>query len=371
MNYKVIDLFSGCGGMSWGLHKTGFNIIAGIDNWEPALKTFQLNHPKATIFNADIRELSVKRVMNCLELERGELDCLIGGPPCQGFSKNVPATYRFFEDPRNQLYNQYLEYASKLFPKVIIIENVAEIFNAFNGRIRNEIINYLEKLGYVINVKILFGPDYGIPQRRKRCFFFASRTEKKPIFPEPLYTKKGTSTLLGNFPKYISAWDAISDLPSIENGEGENGLDYKVEPKNSYQSFMRQNTDKIYDHVSRKLSNIQMERISSLKAGEAYNELPNHLKPKSGYSGAYGRLDFENVAPTITRWVFHPGSGRFGHPKDNRIITIREAARLQSFSDDFIFSGSYIEKANQIGNAVPPLFMYNMSDAIKRCLATL
>jgi DNA (cytosine-5)-methyltransferase 1 len=113
---------------------------------------------------------------------------------------------------------------------------------------------------------------------------------------------------------------------------------------------------------------MQLERIKSLKAGEGLKELPDHLRPKSGYSGAYGRLDFTNVAPTITRWVFHPGSGRFGHPKDDRLITIREAARIQSFTDDFRFVGTYIEKAHQIGNAVPCLFMYHLAKNIQNCL---
>lgn len=368
MNYKVIDIFSGCGGMSWGLHKAGFEVIAALDSWDIALKTFKANHPNAAIFDGDIRKISPLSVMKHLNLERGDLDCLVGGPPCQGFSKNVPAAHRFFDDERNQLFSNYLDFVEALLPKVVIMENVAEIYNAFNGQIRNQVLDRLEKLGYQTTVKVLFGPDYGIPQRRSRCFFFASRTGIMPEFPEPTHSKKVSANLFDQTPQYISAWAAISDLPSLQNGEGELEMIYDKTACNDYQHFARNGNKILFDHKTRELRETQLERIKSLKAGEGLKELPDHLRPKSGYSGAYGRLDFINVAPTITRWVFHPGSGRFGHPKDDRLITIREAARIQSFTDDFRFVGTYIEKAHQIGNAVPCLFMYHLAKNIKKCL---
>ena len=134
---------------------------------------------------------------------------------------------------------------------------------------------------------------------------------------------------------------------------------------------MRKDADALYDHITRKLRETQFARISSLDAGQGIKDLPKKLRPKSGYSGAYGRLDFEMIAPTITRWVFHPGSGRYCHPREVRLLTIREAARIQSFSDDFRFTGTYIEKSHQIGNAVPPLFMQNMATNIRVCLQVL
>jgi DNA (cytosine-5)-methyltransferase 1 len=365
---KVFDIFSGCGGMSWGLHKAGFEVIGALDNWDVALDTFKLNHPNSKVFYGDIRQFDIKVIMQELGLQKGELDCLVGGPPCQGFSKNVPSTYRFLEDSRNQLFNDYLDYVEAFFPSVVIMENVAEIYNAFDGLIRNQIIDRLNKLGYEVEVKVLFGPDYGIPQRRARCFFFASRTGFRPYFPIPTHNKKKASTLFDNSKIYVSAWEAINDLPELENGEGSLTMCYDKPVKNEFQQLMRNGNAILHDHITRELKGVQLQRIKSISAGQGIKDLPEEIRPKSGYSGAYGRLDFINVAPTITRWVFHPGSGRYGHPKNDRIITIREAARLQCFTDDFKFTGTYIEKAHQIGNAVPSLFMYHLAQPIKEAI---
>lgn len=364
MKPKVIDIFSGCGGMSWGLHKAGFDIICGLDNWEPAINTFQYNHPKAKTYLGDIREYDPATIREELQLKKGELDCIVGGPPCQGFSKNVPSTYRFLEDPRNQLYKDYIRFVEEFLPKVVVIENVAEIYNAFDGEVRVQIISRLEALGYKVAVKVLFAPDFGVPQRRSRCFFIGSRTGKKPYFPEPTHQKEASSTLFDNKPQYVSAWDAISDLPELENGEGALVMEYDKPPQNDFQRFMRKDSTQLHDHITRELKGVQLERMRSISAGQGIKDLPSEIRPKGGYSGAYGRLDYENVAQTITRWCFHPGSGRYGHPKNARLITTREAARLQCFTDDFVFTGTYIEKAAQIGNAVPSLYMYNIAPVL-------
>jgi DNA (cytosine-5)-methyltransferase 1 len=364
----VIDLFAGCGGMSWGLHKRGYNIIAGIDKWDVALKTFKLNHPQAALFNADLTELEPQQVMDRLKLRKGDLDCLIGGPPCQGFSKNVPAAYRFLEDPRNLLFRYYLDYVRELWPKIVFMENVAPIYNAYDGAVRQEIIETLESLGYEVEARVIWAHQYGVPQRRQRAFFFASRTGISPTFPAPTFGEEETRTLFGTIRQYRSAWSAISDLPVLENGDGYEPMPYDMSPKNEYQAMMRAEAKAIYDHITRKLRPKQFARVSSIGPGEGLKELPKDIRPKSGYSGAYGRLDFDMVAPTITRWVFHPGSGRFCHPREPRLLTIREAARIQSFSDDFRFTGTYIEKSHQVGNAVPPLLMEQFATNIFNCL---
>ena len=323
----VIDLFSGCGGMSWGLHKAGFNILAGIDKWDKALETFQLNHPTASTLEADIANLDPTSVMTMLELERGTLDCLIGGPPCQGFSKNVPAAYRFLDDPRNQLFHDFLRFVKAMLPKVVVMENVAEIYKAYDGAVRTEILEKLRQLGYEIEVAVLYAPDYGVPQRRRRCFFFASRTGIKPLLPPPTFGPEHINTLFGTIKQYRSAWSAISDLPVLENGDGYEPMEYAHQPQNEYQAEMRKDSGILYDHITRELREKQFARISSLESGQGIKNLPKNLRPKSGYSGAYGRLDFEMIAPTITRWVFHPGSGRFCHPREVRLLTIREARK--------------------------------------------
>jgi DNA (cytosine-5)-methyltransferase 1 len=363
-NPTVIDLFCGCGGMSWGLEKAGFNILVGIDSDETVLKTFSFNHPNSLAMQADLTNFDPKQLMIKLGLMQGDLDCIIGGPPCQGFSKNVPATYRFLEDSRNQLFRDYLHFVAIFRPKVVVMENVAEIYSAYSGEVRDEIIDILLELGYKVDVRIMFAPDYGVPQRRRRCIFFASRTGIIPRFPEPIFKPVATLFEKG----YPSAWSAISDLPPLDNGGGYEPMPYELPIQNEYQAIMRKDSLIIYDHVTRKLADKQMLRISSIKPGEGIKDLPDELKPKSGYSGAYGRLDYEMLAPTITRWVFHPGSGRFCHPRDVRLLTIREAARLQSFSDEFRFLGTYIQKAHQVGNAVPPLLMQALAPNIKDCL---
>ena len=357
--------------MSWGLYQGGFKILAGIDNWNPALQTFRRNHPEATTIEADMANLNPQSVMDSLGLAPGDLDCLIGGPPCQGFSKNVPAAYRFLEDTRNQLFRDFLRFVDKMRPKIVVMENVAEIYNAYGGIVRQEIIDSLDNLGYEVDVDNLFAPDYGIPQRRRRCFFFASQTGVFPLLSPPTFGTAAATTLFGEVQPHRSAWSAISDLPVLQNGDGDEPMAYELPALNAYQILMRSNSTILYDHVTRKLNTKQYTRIASLEPGQGLKNLPKEIRPKSGYSGAYGRLDFEMVAPTITRWFFHPGSGRFCHPREIRLLTIREAARLQSFSDDFIFTGTYIEKSHQVGNAVPPLIMQSMAVNIKVCLGVL
>ncbi|MCX5796788.1 MAG: DNA cytosine methyltransferase [Elusimicrobia bacterium] len=366
--HTVLDLFSGCGGMSWGLHKAGFRALGAIDLWKRALETFQANHPTAAVFNESIQNLPPKEILRHLGLGRGKLDCLIGGPPCQGFSKNVPAKGRFFEDPRNLLFRNFLEYAAVLEPKVLVMENVAEIFNAYDGAVREEVRERLGELGYDTEIKVLYAPDYGLPQRRRRCFFFASRTGVPPIFPNPTFAPDETTELFSSLRKHRSAWSCISDLPKLTNGQGHDPMEYDQPPQNDYQRLMRCGAQVLHDHVTRRLNEKQYARISAIGPGQAWRDLPKRLQPKSGYSGAYGRLDTKMLAPTITRWVFHPGSGRFSHPVEPRVLTIREVARIQSFSDDFLFTGTYIEKAHQLGNAVPPLLMGALAENITKCL---
>jgi DNA (cytosine-5)-methyltransferase 1 len=357
----VVDLFCGCGGLSAGLQQAGFTILAGVDNDPKVLQTFALNHPDAQPICQDLTQLSPQELMKTLEISIGELDCLVGGPPCQGFSKNVPASYRFLDDERNLLFRDFLTFVEVIKPKTILMENVAEIYNAYEGKVRTEIVNRLEELGYQVRVDVVYAPDYGVPQKRRRCFIFATCSDLScPVLPSPTHLENP-----------VSAWQAISDLPILYDGEGSEPMNYTQEPTHPYQMMMRNPQKVIYDHITRKLQPLQFERVSALRAGQGMADLPAHLRPKSGYSGAYGRLDFEALAPTITRWVFHSGSGRFCHPREPRLITIREAARLQSFQDNFRFIGTYIEKAHQVGNAVPPLLTLNYGKTIQMILADL
>lgn len=352
--YNVLDLFCGCGGMSWGLSKKGFHIVAGLDIWDVALKTYQLNHKSAKAVNIDIANADPQKTLDHIGIDPNCIDVMIGGPPCQGFSKNTPASWRFLEDPRNQLYKGYLRFVKDIGPKIVIIENVAEIFNAFDGVVRDEIINTLEEWGYKVKAEVIDMSRYGIPQKRRRCFFFAS--------------KKGTPSFPKESEKILSGWDAISDLPVVNQGEGYDGMPYTTEAANQYQRYMRTGSSSLYNHIANIMGSKQTARIASIEPGQGLKDIPKELQVKSGYSGAYGRLDYTSAAPTITRWVFHIGSGRFAHPREIRGLTMREAARIQSFSDDFHFLGSRNDQAGQIGNAVPPYFMEQLADNILNAL---
>ena len=368
---SVIDLFCGCGGLSWGLSKQGFRVVAGVDNWPTALETFERNHRRARAIEADLATLDPSSLAESLKLKPGGLDVLVGGPPCQGFSKNVPASRRFLEDDNNILIRSFLSFIEHLRPKVVLMENVAEIVNAFDGAFTDEIHRMLMKWGYEVSVRVLAANKYGVPQRRRRAFFFANTTGRSAEFPpetQARHTDGGTQSLFP-LPPFVTVWDAISDLPSLNAGEGDNPSEYLQPPNGDYQRSMRADSTTLYDHVARALRPTQLARIRAIKAGEGAKDLPVELRPKSYYSGAYGRLEKRQIAPTITRWVFHPGSGRFGHPVDNRVITIREAARLQSFSDDFVFDGTYIEKSHQVGNAVPPLLASAFAPLIRSVLS--
>lgn len=354
----VVDLFCGAGGMSWGLEQTGFSVIAGLDFDKYALRTFARNHPYARTFAVDLGELDARAWLRGMSLQPGDIDCIVGGPPCQGFSKNVPRTNRFLEDPRNLLVRKFLEFVRATSPKTVIMENVAELVNAFDRAFTAEILEALNDMGYYADVEIIDAATLGVPQHRRRAFFFGSR-RKKPSFPEQTHWPGDEMLpLFSNEQRvYVTVWEAIGDLPSLKHGEGKSPAEYELPPLTPYQDLMRSKATLLYNHVARVLEPTQYERLSSLAPGEGAKELPEHLKPKGHYSGAYGRLTKDMVCRTLTRWMFHPGSGRYGHPIDIRTITIREAARLQSFSDDFVFEGSFNQASSQIGNAVPPLIM--------------
>lgn len=364
----LVDLFCGCGGMSWGLKQAGFHVLAGVDIDAPSIETYRRNFGEDAGLPADLTLLAAEEFAEYLNLRPEELDLMIGGPPCQGFSKNVPRKQRYLEDPKNRLVRRFLEYAEYLRPQVIIMENVAEMKNGFEGAYTDEIVERLEAIGYRVTDKVLYAPDYGVPQRRRRAFFFANRLGLSIEFPEPSHFASDTAPMLAALGAYNTVRDALSDLPSLAHGEGTSPMEYDKPPQTPYQILMRRNAEILFDHVARKLADTQYRRLASIVAGQGARDLPDELKPKSHYSGAYGRLEWDSLAPTITRWVFHPGSGRFGHPSDVRVITIREAARLQSFSDDFVFTGTYIQKSHQVGNAVPPLIMQAFGEKVKALL---
>lgn len=372
-NLKVIDLFCGCGGISTGFKEEGFQVLMGADINTHALKTFRRNFKDAKAAESDLSAVDPQKLLSDLGLKSGELDCLVGGPPCQGFSKNVRAKDRYKSDPRNKLLLTYLEFVRALRPKFVLIENVAEMMNAFEASYTDQIADSLEAYGYKVKSQRLLAADYGVPQLRRRAFFFANRVGIPVTVPAPhrLPPRETPGLFTKELPAgYVNVWDAIGDLPSLGAGEGDSPCKYAKSPVTDYQRVIRGKSRTVFDHVARQLTEPQLERVRHLRPGmgEGVDALPKHLRPRSGYSGAYARLIPNEPARTITRWVFHPGSGRFYHPYDDRVITIREAARLQSFPDWFTFEGTYIQKSHQVGEAVPPLLAQAFAAEIGRTL---
>jgi len=368
---KAIDLFCGCGGISAGLRSVGFEVLAGVDVEPNYISTFSRNFPNAKSFQLDLAINQASDFMRLAGIEKGEIDLLAGGPPCQGFSKNVPRKNRYLEDPRNELIKAFLDYCEELKPRFLLMENVAEMKNGFEKAYTDEILSRLDEEGYTVTYAVLNSADFGVPQRRRRAFFLANRDGVKFKLPEPTHLKEKQNNLFA-LPSYVTVWDAIGDLPSKNHTDNTDELnEYVCPPFSDFQNLMRNGNKTVTNHIARFLQPKQLERLSSIEPGQGMKDLPAHLRTKGGYSGAYGRLTKDMIAPTITRWVFHPGSGRWGHPVDTRLLTIREIARIQSFPDDYEFVGTYVQKAGQLGNAVPPLLVQRIVESMLAQVETL
>ncbi|VXD12259.1 M.FspI [Planktothrix serta PCC 8927] len=375
MTYTIIDLFAGAGGLTTGFHLAGFQSLCAIEIDKKAIATYKYNYPSTKILQQDILQVNPSDLRLALGLTQEKLTVLVGGPPCQGFSRNIPASDRYFNDSRNQLYQTFLAFVQEFRPVYVVMENVPEILNAYKGIIKNEITEKLESFGYKVTSSILNAAYYGIPQTRSRAFFLASLNRKLDI-PKPTHqgdirsdyratlSSKQLNLFESNLSPIVTVKDAIGDLPSLKDGQEYTHQNYPDSPQNLYQTIIRHESTKIVNHIARALTPIQKARVSALKEGEDARDLPPELAPKKHYSGAYGRLSWNKPARTMTRWLFHPGSGRFFHPEQNRTITIREAARLHSYPDTFHFLGTYTNMASQIGESVPPLLAKVIAQSI-------
>lgn len=345
----------------------GYSVAAGLDIETNFIASFKHNFPNAVAVTESIVTLKPEDFARRCGLEGREIDILVGGPPCQGFSKNVPRKYRYLEDPKNQLVRSFLGYAEHFQPKIILMENVAEMRKGFDGQYTTEVTERLAAAGYTVSHCVLNAADYGVPQRRRRAFFMANRVGLQFAVPRATHFPPRDAPLLMDR-AHVSVWDAIGDLPPLLHGEGREVIAYATGPQSEFQRTVRNASGSVKNHVSRHLQPTQLARLAALKPGQGHKDLPAELQVKSGYSGAYGRLTKEMIAPTITRWVFHPGSGRWGHPVDIRVLSIREVARIQGFPDSFEFVGSYLQQAGQLGNAVPPILAQRVVEGLTRQL---
>ncbi len=347
---NIVDLFCGCGGLSYGFELAGFKTLLGIDHDKAAIETFKLNHSDAKVICQDIRDITNEQILH--KLNGKKVDAVIGGPPCQGLSLSGP---RKLEDPRNQLYLSFIRVVNLLKPKYVLIENVPGLISLFGGKIKDDIVQSLEDLGYTVNFKILRASDYGVPQHRRRVFFVGMLNGNTFKFPSITHSDIEHLTLK----KMVSTYEALHDLPILDDILGEQIQDYPQNSSNEYQKLMRQGSKKIYNHIAAKHSERVIETIKLVPAGKNYKSLPNELKKSRNFNVAWTRFPDNSPSPTIDT-----GHRHHFHYSANRVPTVRECARLQSFPDRFIFIGNKTEQFRQVGNAVPPLLAKIIAEKI-------
>lgn len=353
---NVIDLFAGAGGLSYGFYKNeNFKIVCANEIEKDMSMTYTKNHPDVPMYNMDIKDFNPDSVVNEL-LEKNEtVDLIIGGPPCQAYST---VGKRILDDPRGKLFQEYYRIVKSLMPKMFVFENVKGLLSMDKGNLIKLIISLFEQLGYVVKFKVLNAADYGVPQNRERVIIVGNRLKEEYNFPEPTHS----SNEMDNLKKHLTLSDAISDLPRLGNGEV--CEKYLSEPKNEYQEKLRMNSDRLTEHASPKNNGNLIALMRALPDGGTPLDVAEDLRPKSGFKNTYCRLWWDKPATTITRNFSTPSSSRCIHPIDPRPLTAREAARLQSFPDDYIFIGSKTSKNLQIGNAVPVILSEFLATSI-------
>ena len=382
----MIDLFAGAGGLSCGLEQAGFHPVLANEMVEQYANTYQVNHPDTKVIVGDIRDIDEKNIHERIA-EYGEIDLIAGGPPCQGFSVNAPI--RSLNDPRNHLFEEYLRVVAEIRPKAVLIENVPGIVSLGKGTVVEQIYSALGKLGYHVKHRILFAGHYGVPQLRFRTVILAIRDyDGEILFPKPEYYANAVANFqqsrelcyflspldeLVLKPK-VTVQDAIGDLPALMGGEKNSEFDYLCKPQCAYQELLRENSTRITSHWCSQLSKINKERLKYIPIGGSWRDIPFDLLPaglqrarRSDHTKRYGRLDPNELCSTVMTKC-DPHWGSFFHPNQERTISVREAARIQSFPDIYRFTGNMTEQYEQVGNAVPPLLAKAVGNCIQEML---
>ncbi|MBA7483952.1 Modification methylase HaeIII [subsurface metagenome] len=366
MPKTAIDLFAGGGGLSVGFLKVGFEVVLGLDNWGPAKVTFESNHPGSTFLLKDASGVTGDEMRRAAGI--AEVDVLLGGPPCQGFST---AGKRALDDPRNALVRQFLRLAEELQPKFVVMENVEGFVSFVGGRLVDEVVEVMTRMGYESWQRVLQAADYGIPQKRKRFFLVATRLPVDYSFPQPTHRGPNNANLVStHLPPWLTFWDAVSDLPVIKAGES--ASEYASPPENDYQVARRNRSDVLYEHTTPHHTEKLIKLMSFVPPGKSafdvWDEIPEELRPTSGFANSYGRIVANEPAPTITRNFTTPSSAQCIHPLVDRALSLREGARAQSFDDTFRFLASFTDNRLLIGNAVPPLLAKAVAESVKDAL---
>jgi DNA (cytosine-5)-methyltransferase 1 len=397
----VLDLFCGAGGFSLGLDDRYFDIAFGLENWKPAADTFRKSHPNASVIEADAQVFVDALVTRDSKLPRkGDIDLIVGGPPCQGFCGMN--RHRDIADKRNSLVEIFVQVVQLLEPSIVCMENVTGLLSLGDGLYHKQLLDSLEEAGYETDFRIMQVGYYGVPQNRWRVFVVGVKLGLgKPSFPEPIHQFHKTAVHnAGAFKKNIlrpitqepslfweplrsiNVRDAIGDLPSLLNGGEYNGP-YQLPAQGGFQALARQDSTEISAHKTSEVRPLHLERFRHIpknKPDSGWLDLPDHLKPdnlknfndkpvatKSSYNNRFGRLNWDGTFNAIMAKV-EPYWGRVIHPEDDRLLSARECARAQGFSDKVSFSGTQGDVCRQIGNAVPVAMSRAMGETLLKSL---
>lgn len=346
MKPKVIDLFAGVGGLSLGFEMAGFDVVVANEYVSDIAASYRYNHPQTKMIEGDITQLDLEKTFTPY---KGCIDVLVGGPPCQGFSQK--GQRKSINDERNFLFKYYVKVVELVKPKYFVMENVPTLLTSEQGYFFREIQSLFKNLGYTVNAGVLDASHYGVPQKRCRAVIMGKLGERALPLPPPSVQQ-------------VCVWDAISDLAYLDSGEGDNEQAYKCEPHTAYQRMLRKGSSILYNHVATNHSSIARLRMSLIPPNSGREVLPPEHRTKSIYSGTWTRMRKDEQSVTITTRFDTPSSGKFTHPFLNRAITVREAARIQSFPDSFVFVGNKTSQMKQVGNAVPPLLARAIANQI-------
>lgn len=360
---KVIDLFCGVGGLSYGFARDdNFEIVAANEILPNMARAYSLNHPAVKVYVEDVKDFGAKKIEEDLNIKTTEIDIIVGGPPCQAYST---IGKRLANDSRGKLFQEYYRVLKEFNPKFFLFENVKGLLSVQGGELLKTIISLFESLGYKVQRKLLNAADYGAPQIRERVVIVGSRLKGDFQYPEPTHynPEETTNSLSKAFKTRLTLEEAISDLPFIKSGE--ESFEYASDPQNEFQKIMRANAPKkLADHNAPKNNEKLVRIMELLPDGGTPEDLPKELRPTSGYKNTYCRLWWKRPSITITRNLSTPSSSRCIHPKAPRALTTREGARIQCFPDSYKFFGSRSDRNLQIGNAVPTVLSNALAGAI-------
>jgi DNA (cytosine-5)-methyltransferase 1 len=367
----TVDLFTGAGGLALGFADAGFHPLAANDFDATVAATFAANFQNTPFLLRPIERVPGQEFLSIAGLQSGQIDAVLGGPPCQAFS--VYNHQRGFHDDRSGLFREYLRIVGEVQPKVVVMENVVGMTSLDGGRAIDEIHRSLGKLGYRVEHRILRAEEYGVPQERRRIFFVGSRVGPI-IWPEPTHGRPD-DLLTAHLDRLVTVWDAIGDLPKLEMGEGSDEvMRYTRLARNTYQAAMREGSDGVRNHYAPQLMEINVKRMRHIPQGGSWRNLPHELLPagmkrarRSDHTKRYGRLHPDGLFSTIlTKADLHWGA--YIHPVQDRTLSVRECARAQSFPDRFRFVGSRSEQYRQVGNAVPPLLARMVATSVRKMI---